>query len=320
MQDVRKSRCHAFAKGTNSNLRTQFRSYFAFCIYFQRRDLPTDLNTLCGHVQFLSRTLKPPSIRNYLSGVKMLHILLGYEYTFTGDFHLQLTLRGIARLNPHIPHRARPVTPSILEKFYHFMDKDSHLHWTVYACSLLLFFTMARLGSILPNSNIQDKKWFLNRDCINFSEEGMLVTLLHTKTIQFGQRRLHIPIIRNNSNLCPVAAYSKSLEFADTHSKFAFAIPGSKSDVLVGLSKSMFITIFRDVMTLAGDEDTMGFTGHSLRRGGASWAFKVGIPGELIQVCGDWSSDAYKKYLEFSMSNKVELAEVFSGSVASHTT
>ena len=32
------------------------------------------------------------------------------------------------------------------------------------------------------------------------------------------------------------------------------------------------------------------------------------MPGELIQICGDWSSDAYKKYLEFSMQNRVTLA------------
>ena len=52
----------------------------------------------------------------------------------------------------------------------------------------------------------------------------------------------------------------------------------------------------------------MGYTGHSFRRGGASWAFQSGISGELIQVCGDWASDAYKKYLEFSMQNKLTLA------------
>ena len=33
------------------------------------------------------------------------------------------------------------------------------------------------------------------------------------------------------------------------------------------------------------------------------------VNGELIQVMGDWKSDAYKVYLEFSLSSKVAIAE-----------
>ena len=44
------------------------------------------------------------------------------------------------------------------------------------------------------------------------------------------------------------------------------------------------------------------------RRGAASWAFKCGVPGKIIQLHGDWSSDAYKLYLEFSLESKLALA------------
>jgi hypothetical protein len=40
------------------------------------------------------------------------------------------------------------------------------------------------------------------------------------------------------------------------------------------------------------------FSTHSFRRGGASWAFTAEVPTELIQLYGDWRSDAYKKYLK----------------------
>ena len=259
--------------------------------------------------------MKPQSIQNYLSGVKLLHILLGFEYTFSGDFHLRLTVRGIARLNPHVPRRARPITPSDLLNFHGSMDRGCALHCAVYACSLLLFFTMSRLGSILPRSGAASGRLFLTRDCINFSEEGMLITLQHTKTIQFGRRRLHIPLIKLDSALCPVAAYRRSLGFSGSYrSHVAFVVPDGRGR-FGGLTKSLFINTFRDVMAASGDGDAVGFTGHSFRRGGASWAFRAGIPGELIQVCGDWSSDAYKKYLEFSMSNRLELAVHFAKSL-----
>ena len=42
--------------------------------------------------------------------------------------------------------------------------------------------------------------------------------------------------------------------------------------------------------------------------GAASWAFRLGAPGEIIQVYGDWASDAYKSYLEMSMADKLQLA------------
>ena len=52
----------------------------------------------------------------------------------------------------------------------------------------------------------------------------------------------------------------------------------------------------------------MLYTGLFLRKGGTTWAFQVGIPGEVIQICEDWVSDAYKRYLEFSKQDKLDLA------------
>ena len=34
-----------------------------------------------------------------------------------------------------------------------------------------------------------------------------------------------------------------------------------------------------------------------------------GVPGELIQIYGDWASDAYKAYLEFSVESKLAFAQ-----------
>ena len=96
LQDVHASRSHAFAKGTYSNLRTQVRAYFAFCVYFARTPLPADVVTIYAYVQFLSRSFKPPTIRNYLSGVKMLHIFHGLPDIFSDDYLLELEMRGIS--------------------------------------------------------------------------------------------------------------------------------------------------------------------------------------------------------------------------------
>ena len=252
----------------------------------------------------------PSSVRNYLSGVRTLHIFHGLPFTDSKDFLLQLELRGIARLDPHVPLRAIPVTPSILRSFLQFMDAGSSLHCSVWACSLFCFFTMARLGSILPSGKATPLHTILTRNRVNFSQQGLLITLLHTKTIQFGRRRLHIPLIRHNSNLCPVRAYEQLLTFLDLEDSgpaFVFLDQGKPC----WLTRSVFISTFRSVLGLGCVSNATFFTGHSFRRGGATWAFQAGIPGELIQICGDWVSDAYKRYLEFSMDDKLHLAAQF---------
>ena len=39
-------------------------------------------------------------------------------------------------------------------------------------------------------------------------------------------------------------------------------------------------------------------SGHSFRRGGACWALSQNIPGEIIEIMGDWKSTVYMSYLD----------------------
>ena len=310
MQQARVSQHHAFSEGSYSNFRNQFRSYFSFCIYFEREPLPADLDTVLGYAQFLSRSVKHGTIRNYLSGVKMLHILCGHSYPFTGNAILRLLLRGINRLHPYVPQRAPPVVPEMLLAVYRCLDHQSSVECATYACSLFLFFTMARLGSVLPASYKTPPHKVITSDRVGACQAGLLVTFLHTKTIQFGERVLHVPLMRSDSPLCPVAAYLHARSFlpASSSSSFAFSHLDA-SGLCIPLFSSVFVCMIRQLFVRAGIDGALSFRGHSFRRGGASWAFNNGVPGELIQVMGDWKSDAYKVYLEFSLSSKMSIAK-----------
>ena len=55
--------------------------------------------------------------------------------------------------------------------------------------------------------------------------------------------------------------------------------------------------------------DPNAFSSHSLRRAGATWAFQSQVPGELIQTHGDWTSTAYLRYLDFSLNERLQVAE-----------
>ena len=51
------------------------------------------------------------------------------------------------------------------------------------------------------------------------------------------------------------------------------------------------------------------FTSHSMRRGGVEWAYRNGVPESLIKVHGDWSSDAFKRYLTFPVELRDAVSE-----------
>ena len=76
--------------------------FYDICIHFQLSYIPASFNTLRVYAQFLSRSFKSVnSIRNYISGFKTLHAIAGFDTEQFSDFSLLLTLKGLARLNPH---------------------------------------------------------------------------------------------------------------------------------------------------------------------------------------------------------------------------
>ena len=73
----------------------------------------------------------------------------------------------------------------------------------------LTFFLMARLANIVPRSRqCFDPSRNLTRRDVTMNQHGLIVTFKCTKTIQFGGRKLHIPLLRlPGSPLCPASAY-----------------------------------------------------------------------------------------------------------------
>ena len=56
--------------------------------------------------------------------------------------------------------------------------------------------------------------------------------------------------------------------------------------------------------------DPQDFYGHSLRRGGATFAFHCGIPAELIKPQEDWRSDTYMLYLSLPLAERLVLTHI----------
>ena len=60
------------------------------------------------------------------------------------------------------------------------------------------------------------------------------------------------------------------------------------------------------------------YSWHSFRRGSAVFAFELGLADSAVQLLGDWSSAAFKKYLEFAFIRKLSVAEKIAKSFNAH--
>ena len=62
------------------------------------------------------------------------------------------------------------------------------------------------------------------------------------------------------------------------------------------VTASMLRAMFHKAISIADLKD-VGYTPHSLRRGGATFSYHAGVPLDQIQKHGTWRSDAVHRYL-----------------------
>lgn len=308
-EQLRYSQRAAFASGTHKNLLIQWKKFKKFCEDFRIVPLPIDQESLCLYAQYLANVMKAPeTIKNYINGIRVIHMLCDMPTSVFYSFELKLTLRGISRLKQHHPKQAKPVTLALLLKMSeHVNHKDP---WDVVAWSAILiaFFCFLRKSNytVMTSDSFCEKKQLCRRDII-VGSDCLLVHIKWSKTIQFAQKEIFIPVLAlPNSPLCPLKAYQNMTAMVDCGDDDpAFSIVTNKR--VVPLIYSKFQAFFKKLIVLSG-WDAAAFSTHSLRRGGASLAFKARVPGEFIKVHGDWASDAYLRYLAMPLNQRLSVA------------
>ena len=200
-----------FATSTRRNLAIQKGKYLAFCKRLSVRPFPASLDTLCLYAQFLGNTFRSvDAIKNYIQGVKTLHMLKALPVSQFDSQILTLLLRGLRRTKSHVTKQALPITPLILSDLHKHLklhDIEDRVFW---ALCLLAFFSVFRKSNLVAasTSTFHSRRQLLRRDIIH-SQSSLWVRKRWSKTIQFGQRQLVVPVLSiPKSPLCPVSAYS----------------------------------------------------------------------------------------------------------------
>ena len=241
----------------------------------------------------------------------MLHLFLGKETCNSDHFLVKATLKGYERSLGRSVNQKLPITISILGQL---MSNPNPSESGFLAALSVGFFSVLRKSNLVPPSLSEFRpNRHLSRACFSFKDSGVLITVSETKTIQFQQGPLTIPLVYNsNTSICPVLMsqlhFNKFPTLSQDTPAFWYTANGSPTPI----THKVFIAWLKTKLQHLG-YDPSKYSGHSLRRGGATYAHLVGASVELIQVMGDWASLAVLSYLTRPLEQREEVARLMSG-------
>ncbi len=311
---ARHRRRHAFRPGTQVNHDVQFRLYIAFCVRFRRRDINPSVDTMCAYVEFLARQFtSPASIRNYISGVRLLHKYLDVHAPALAAFELHLLLRALDITLMHRPLRRLPLELHHLQAMCGLCTAAGPSGLVIKTALLVGFFGFLRQSNLVPPSAATfDRLRHTCRGDVFFAPPGMLILLKWTKTHQSGDNAVLIPLpMILDSPLCPVTAtrlMMTTLPAGRDQSLFLLPAAGQghvitpTAGALPPLTLPALREAFTVLLTAIGLNPDV-YSLHSLRRGGASASYQAGVDAVHIQKHGTWRSDAFWNYIATDFAN-----------------
>ena len=163
-------------------------------------------------------------------------------------------------------------------------------------------------------SNAQDSQFdpskHLRREDILFFTDWTSTINRWSKTIQFGQRFLTVPLPRiAHRPLCPYTALRHAFLLVPAPLLGPASIPASTEEGLTALTYGKFDSLLK-LLAAKTNIDPSQVSGHSFRSGGATLAFQAQIPAELIKRLGDcWQSDAYRSYIHVPVKDRMHAVE-----------
>ena len=262
---------------------------------------------LCMYAAYLARFLLPQSVCIYINFVGIFHRDQGLPNPLTDNWTLSTVLKGIKRTLGSPPLPRLPMTTDILLRIRGLLNLMDSKHASFWAVCLVSFFGFFRKSHLLPSS-VSDFSplTFLTRSDFSFSGSSILIKVRWSKTIQFGQRTVTIPLVASSSSLCPVWAVSRAFSLTP-HTRpndQAFCWRDSSRVTCRIFTYKEFMHSLQFFLTRLGLNSSQ-YSSHFFRRGGASLALEAGVPLDTIAVMGDWKSDAVYLYLHMPLSQRL---------------
>jgi hypothetical protein len=289
----------AIGKSTTRSYDSAFRSWTTFC------GLPTvNLDPFQPKEEYLcfyaawafSRSPRPlaySSIKVYLSGIRTSLIHFGFTFPPYSEMPLlERQLIGYRRIRHTVRRTQKPLTPHILNQLYgrRGSTSDDLVMWAALTCGVYGLF---RTGELTIASAHEP---YLQRSACFLEGPGHYRLHLDASKTDIFRQGADVHIMGNGSLSCPASALTAMLALRPSSlpSEPLFRLSNGRA-----LTRDRLISFMHRLLTLGGINPD-GYSGHSMRRGGAQALFDAGISERDIQVYGRWRSWCFRLYFSLT--------------------
>ena len=189
------------------------------------------------------------------------HLEAGLPNPLSNNWYISSILKGLRRHKGDSTQQKLPIIPDILFGILSVLDLNRLFDVTFLTACLVGFFTFFRKSNLLiPALEKFDPSKHLCRSAVQLGSSGAVISVRWSKTIQFKQKVLHIPLPRiAASPCCPTTAFLLTLaRLSMSHGPiplFCYPSPSGPKPI----THSSFVSYLR--------LEPSKFSGHSLRRG-----------------------------------------------------
>ena len=305
---------YRFAKGSRKNILSGIRSWIFFCKYFGFQHLPATSEHLISFLELCSISSGYAHIKHLLHSIKFYH--QAKNIPFPSTFDLESTVNGLKRKLAGAPNQALPINPEILRKMFSRLDIKKTKDLALWCSFLVTFFCLFRKSNAVPKSgDLKEDEKVLTRAYFRFNEVTRVVLVMvdFSKVNQFGNRDLVIPIPSNEDPALDLYRHLRELftRVDAPPSSPAFTFAKNKF-----VTYSTFTTSLKKLLQDTGYNPTK-YSGHSFRRGGATFLHSVGGSILQIQACGDWSTLCFTRYLHLTLTDRWSSQKLMSEAINS---
>ena len=257
---------------------------------------------ICFFLELMSNSSGFGHIKNVLGGLKYLHHTLGFDFP-SDSVRIEDTLQGLKRKLKGTPKQVLPINPVILRRMYKFVNIKKTRDLALWCGFLVAFYTLFRKANVCPKELLYDPETVLTRGdvIIDNENERVLIFVNFSKTNQFQKSCHVIPIPKNVDPCLDLFRHLGSLFRKVKAEDDAPALSFSPTSFV---THKTFTERLKKLLSQSGLEPSL-FSGHSFRRGGASYLYSVGGSTLMVQVLGSWSSQIFTRYIYLSVEDRL---------------
>lgn len=305
LADLENEQCSLVKSSLSSNTWKTYdmalESYRDFRLFYNLEDTwPIPINSIAKFIAYLScQKASVSTVSTYISGLSFAHKIREIKDT-TKSFVVQKLIEGFRRKHPSKADVRLPICRVLLKKLICSLQKICHSQYEAKMFSAafsLAYFGMLRVSEISVQGKTANSDHALNFDDIEFRSENanleLFVKISSSKTDQKGKSTTLILNSIADSAICPIALLRAFLEIRAncTHNSNKLFIHFNGTP----LTNYQFRSILQKSLKFC--EVPLHIRTHSFRIGRATEMAINGVPDDIIQKNGRWSSMSYLRYI-----------------------